>query len=315
MNPFIYSDSNKRYHTLSYYNKTEFGKSIYKASVDAGFTCPNIDGAKGKGGCIFCDGGSSRADSSLDIKKQIRSEMERIRLSHGEASEAIAYFQAHTNTYAPAERLKKLYNTALACDGICGLSIATRPDCLSDEIIALLKSYSERTTLTVELGLQTIHDTTAAYINRCYDFNVFAEAFDALKKRGIRTCVHIINGLPDESFDMMLETAEVLGRLRPDAVKIQLLHVLSGTRLEEEYTKRSFSVLSMDEYAEIVVGQLELLPPETVIERITGDGDRSKLIAPMWSKAKIAVISRIDRLQAEKNSFQGMRFNRQLCND
>ncbi len=226
MNPFPYSDDNKRYHTLSYYNKKR-GINARKAALDAGFTCPNIDGSRGRGGCVFCSGGSGyfTAGPALNIRSQLEGELERIRRKDPEAT-AVAYFQAHTNTYAPLNRLRELFETALGCKGVSGLSIATRPDCLPEEVLEYLGELSERTSLTVELGLQTVHDETAEQINRCYPYSVFEAAFSALKARGIRVCVHLINGLPGEDEEMMVESARRLGILSPDAVKLQLLHVI-----------------------------------------------------------------------------------------
>lgn len=302
MNPFKFSDDNKRYHTLSYYNKHTFGRKIYKAVIDAGFTCPNIDGSKGMGGCIFCDGGSGYfTTGSISVTEQLKREYDRISKKIPDAS-VIAYFQAHTNTYAPVEVLRKLYKEAVDF-GVEGISIATRADCITPEIIELFKEL--RVPVTVELGLQSIHDKTAQIINRGHTYEEFLNGYSLLKKSGIRVCVHIINGLPEETKKMMLETAKALGKLRPDGVKIHLLHVIEGTRLSEMYEKGEYTPLKKEEYIDITVRQLELLPPETVIERITGDGDKAKLIAPLWRVDKISVLGAIDVLQKERNSFQG----------
>ena len=305
MSGFIYSDDNKRYHTLSFHNKHTYGHKLYKAVIDAGFTCPNIDGTKGRGGCIFCDGGSGYFTSgALSVTEQLIREKERITKKVPNAS-IIAYFQAHTNTYADIAALARLYNEAVVF-GVDGISIATRADCLSEEIVSLLKSLS--VPVTVELGLQTVHDTTAEKINRCHSYSEFLSGYNMLKESGIRVCVHIINGLPYESADMMIATAEKMGRLKPDGVKIHLLHVIRGTKLEEMYENGDYAPLKKEEYVDIVVKQLEVLPPETVIERITGDGDKSKLVAPLWSMDKISVLGAIDVRQKELDSFQGKYF-------
>jgi radical SAM protein (TIGR01212 family) len=309
MNLFQYSDDNKRYHTLSYYNR-QHGIAAYKASIDAGFTCPNIDGSCGTGGCIYCDGGGSyfSADASVPITRQLDSELSRIRSKHPDAR-VIAYFQAHTNTYAPVEKLRELFEPAIEHEGVCGISIATRADALPNDVLDYLSLLNSRTNLTVELGLQTIHDSTAVRINRCHSYEDFLAGFQALKNRGIRTCVHLINGLPGEDERMMVESATALGRLKPDAVKIHSLHVIKGTFLEKMHTAGLYLPLTFESYADIVVRQLEVLPPETVIERITGDGDKQKLIAPIWSKDKIRVLGTIDKLMAERCTWQGKHFN------
>lgn len=302
MNSFLYSDDNKRYHTLSYHNKHTYGKKVYKAVIDAGFTCPNIDGTRGRGGCIFCDGGSGYFTSgSLSITEQLTREKERITKKVPNA-DIVAYFQAHTNTYASTEVLEKLYREAVDF-GVKGISVATRADCISRETISLFKRLG--VPVTVELGLQSVHDSTAAFINRGHTYAEFIEGYELLKSAGIRVCVHIINGLPNETGDMMLETAKTLGRLSPDGIKIHLLHVIRGTRLAEMYKKGDYIPLSKEEYVDIVVKQLEYIPPETVIERITGDGDKTKLIAPLWSMDKISVLGAIDVKQKENGSFQG----------
>ncbi len=309
--PFGFSADNKRYHTLNYYNKTVFGRKIYKAVIDCGFTCPNIDGSKGTGGCIFCDGGSGYfTNSGLDINAQLERERERICAKYGKDAEFIAYFQANTNTYAPISVLNELYSKAADFPNVCGISVGTRADCLSDEVVELLKEVNSRTSLTVELGMQSCHDNTLLLINRCYDHKEFCKGYMKLKKAGIRTCLHIINGLPRETSEMMLETAKEAARLSPDAVKLQMLHVIRGTKLEKMYQNGEFTLLERDEYIDIIARQLEVLPPEIVIERITGDGDKSKLVAPMWSADKIAVLGGIDKRLAELDTWQGKKYKK-----
>ncbi|PKM71638.1 MAG: TIGR01212 family radical SAM protein [Firmicutes bacterium HGW-Firmicutes-16] len=308
MNPFPYSSDNKRYRSLAYENSRQ-GLKVYKAVVDAGLSCPNIDGTRGTGGCIFCDGGSGyfTASPKVPIDKQLTDELERISEKVPDAV-AVAYFQAHSNTYAPLPKLREMFETALSHEGICGLAIATRADCLSPETLDYLAELNAKTQLTVELGLQTVFDETAERINRCHSFADFCTGYHALKSRGIRVTVHIINGLPKETEDMMVETARVLGKMRPDGVKIHLLHVIGGTRLFEMFERDEYVSMSLTDYTDTVVRQLEVLPPETTIERLTGDGDRRTLVAPLWSRDKIRVLGTIDRLMAERNTWQGRLF-------
>lgn len=307
MNPFPYSFDNKRYHTLAYHNR-QLNCKTQKAIIDAGLSCPNIDGTCGKGGCIFCDGGSGyfAVDKRLTVTEQIEIETARIRRKDLTAG-IIAYFQVHTNTYGPIDKLKALYTEALQCD-IQGISIATRPDCLGDEVIELLKFVNRQKPLTVELGLQTSNDVTAEIINRGYPFHIFREGYQKLKEAGIRVCVHIINGLPGETKDDMLQTAKALSVLQPDAMKIHLLHVIRGTKLETLLSSGIYEPMCFEDYIDITVRQLEVLPPKTVIERITGDGDKTKLIAPLWSRDKIRVLGTIDKEMANRNTWQGRLF-------
>lgn len=284
--------------------KTLFGERVFKASLDAGLSCPNIDGRCGVGGCTYCLSGSGEFAFEGSITEQLRREKERIEKKHPNAK-LIAYFQAHTNTYAPVCILRQLYNEALAFESVVGLSIATRPDCLGEEVIELLEEINDKTYLTVELGLQTVHDKTAWKINRGYDFGVFEKAFYALKAKNIRTCVHLIDGLIGETREDMLESARILGKMRPEGVKIHLLHILRGTVCEKEYEMGLLKTLEKDEYTDIVTEQLRLFPKECVIERVTGDGSAESLIAPKWSLAKISVLAAIDKKMADKNIYQG----------
>lgn len=301
---FEFSDDNKRYHTLSYHNRHTYGGKVFKAVLDCGFTCPNIDGSRGVGGCTYCDGGSGYFTSAGSVTRQLERERERIYRKNPNAG-IIAYFQSHTNTYAPAERLSGLFGEAAAF-GVCGIAVATRADCLDGEKCRILAE--QPVPVTVELGLQTVHDETARRINRCHDYAEFLQAYKLLKKFGLRVCVHIINGLPDETDEMMLETARQLGRLRPDGVKIHLLHVIRGTALAEDFLRGEYVPLEKERYVDVVVRQLELLPPETVIERITGDGDKEKLLAPLWSMDKISVLGAIDLTQKQRGTWQGRLF-------
>ena len=303
--PFRYTLDNKRYHTLNYYNKTRYGSKVFKAVIDCGLTCPNIDGTKGFGGCIFCDGGSGYfTESQLSVTDQLEAEHERIAKKHGEVP-IIAYFQANTNTYAPVERLREIYESVLTYPYVKGISIGTRADCLGDDVVQLLSELSEKTDLTVELGMQTVHEKTISLINRCCTHQEFLDGYNKLKDRNIRTCLHIINGLPCETAEMMIGTAKQAAEMHPDGIKLQMLHIIRGTRLAEMFAENEFHMLSKDEYIDIIVRQLELLPADIVIERITGDGDKSKLIAPMWSADKISVLGSIDKELARRDTWQG----------
>lgn len=297
-----------RYHTISSYYQEVFGHPMQKAVIDAGFTCPNLDGTIAVGGCIFCDGGSGAFAHTGTISEQLEAEWTRIQKKQPDAK-MIAYFQAHTNTYGTPEHLEKCYTEALQFPAVQGLAIGTRPDCLPIPVLDLLERLSKETALTVELGLQTIHDNTAIAIHRGYLFDVFLTAFEALKKRGIRTCVHIINGLPNEIDADMLETARVLGKLRPDGVKIHSLHILKGTPLANLWEKGEFHTLSKSEYVQITAAQLALLPEKTVIERLTGDGDAASLLAPLWSMDKHAVRNAITQHLKRTDSWQGKNYN------
>ncbi|MCM1300038.1 MAG: TIGR01212 family radical SAM protein [Firmicutes bacterium] len=309
MGIFKFTNDNKRYHTLHYYNMQKFGERVYKAPINSGFTCPNIDGKKGRGGCIYCDGGSGyfTDSSNFSTEEQLKHQIALIHAKHPN-SKINAYFQSYSNTYADVGTLKKHFEPIFDFSEVMALSIATRCDCLEDDIMLYLSDLSKRIDLTVELGLQTVNDKTAEIIGRGHSFREFEEGFCKLRRQGIRTVVHVINGLPEERIDNMLETAEVLGKMKPDGVKIHLLHVIKGTKLEEYYNSGKYIPLTKEEYVEITVKQLELLPPETVIERITGDGDKKKLIAPMWSADKISVLGAIDKLQSDLDTYQGRLF-------
>lgn len=288
----------------------KFGERVYKAPINAGFTCPNIDGTKGVGGCIYCDGGSGYFTDSkeISVKEQLSHQMSLIRQKHPNAK-INAYFQSYSNTYESAEVLRSRIEPVLDFDGLVSVSIATRGDCLKADALKFLKELSNKTSLTVELGLQTVHEKTAELINREHSYSEFLKGYCSLKDLGIRTVVHIINGLPGENEDMMMETAEQLGLLYPDGIKIHLLHVIKGTELESMFIRGEYAPLEKDKYLDITVKQLEVIPAETVIERLTGDGDKSKLVSPLWSKDKISVLGAIDKLQAMRDSYQGKLFN------
>lgn len=308
-NPFIYTDDNKRYHTWNYHLRHKFHSKIFKVSLNAGFTCPNLDGSKGLGGCTYCsDSGSGDFAGNPKIPLSAQFDEVRQKLHHKwKEADYIAYFQAHTNTYAPLPVLKSCFEQALGFEHVVGISIATRPDCITEEIADYLEELSRRTYLIVELGLQSIFDSTGENINRCHSYQDFLEGYHMLRRRGIPVCVHIINGLPGETREMMLETVRTLSKLQLHAVKIHLLHVLKGTKIARQLEQNEFRLLELDEYVGIVCDQLELLPPQVIIQRITGDGDKEQLIGPMWSLKKFVVMNEIDKELARRNSWQGSR--------
>lgn len=303
-NGFLYSNDNKRYHTFNYYVKQKYGQRVMRASIDAGFSCPNIDPKTGLGGCTYCICGASEFTGQGSIKAQIEKERERIFRKYGEVP-LIAYFQAHTNTFGSVEKLKEKYDEALEIPYVTGLSISTRCDCLEDDKIELLKTINKKTDLTVEVGLQTVRDDIARKCGRGHSFSRFKDAVLRLKKANIRVCVHIINGLYDETAEDMVNTAKTVGELGCDAVKIHLLHIMKGTVMEEEFLRGEITPMSFDDYIKTVCTQLRYIPRECVIERITGDGSKERLIEPLWSIDKIRVLGEIDKYMEKNNIFQG----------
>lgn len=280
--------------------RARYGCKVYKLSLDAGFTCPNRDGTRGTGGCIFCSQGGSGefAEKGVDIKEQLERAKKRIEQKN-KGGKYIAYFQAFTNTYGPVEKLRALYLAAMEPEEIVELSIATRPDCLSDEIIALLAELNRIKPITIELGLQTIHEATAAYIRRGYPLSAFDDGVRRLKAAGLAVVVHMILGLPGEREQQMLETARYIGESGADGIKIQLLHVLQGTDLAKDYEAGKFRCLTFEEYASLLEKCLDILPAEMVIHRLTGDGAKKDLIAPLWSADKKRVLNDLKkRLEA-----------------
>lgn len=309
-NPFRYSNTNKRYHTFTYFLEQKFGRKVAKISLDAGFTCPNIDGSKGVGGCTYCSArgsGDFAGDQSLSLREQFE-QVRQVMDQKWPDAVYIPYFQAHTNTYAPLEILKEKFEEALSFPDVVGLAIATRADCITDEIADYLGELAQRTYLEVELGLQSVHDVTGERINRCHSYADFLEGYQKLADRGINICVHIIDGLPGEDREMMLETARRLSHLHLHSIKIHLLHVLKGTVMEQQLAQGQFRLLTREEYVGIVCDQLELLPPQMVIQRVTGDGERESLVGPEWSLKKLCVMNEIDKELVRRNSFQGKNF-------
>lgn len=302
---FKYTLDNKRYHTLNYFYKTKFNSKVFKVSLNGNFSCPNF---KNGNGCIFCSHGSgdfagNKEDDLVTQFNEVKTMMEK-KWPH---AKYIGYFQANTNTYAPLDILKEKYETILKLPNVIGLSIATRCDAISDECLDYLEDLSKRTFLTIELGLQSMHDKTLKLINRGHDLKSFDECVKKLKQRNINVVVHIINGLPFETKDMMLVTVKYLNSLKIDGIKIHMLHVLKNTELEKLYNETHFHILTKEEYIDIVCDELELLNEKIVIHRITGDPTKEDLIEPTWLLKKFCVLNDIDKEMVRRNSYQGKR--------
>jgi radical SAM protein (TIGR01212 family) len=294
------------YYSLNEYLLKTFGEKVYKISLNGNMTCPNRDGTLGSRGCIFCSSGGSgefSADKRLGITGQIEDAKRRIQ-SKTSCKKFIAYFQPFTNTYADVEYLKKNYYEAIKPDEIVALSVATRPDCLGDDVLALLDEINKIKPVWVELGLQTIHKSSADYIRRGYELDVYDKAIADLRKIGVYIITHVILGLPGESRDMMFCSAEYVGRVT-DGIKLQLLHVIEGTDLAVEFANGVFEVLSLEEYTDILAGCIERIRQDVVIHRLTGDGDKRSLIAPLWSADKKRVLNYINKYFDENNVIQG----------
>ena len=304
-NPYPYSNDNKRYQTINYYFRNTYHQKVAKIPLNAGFTCPNRDGTKGIGGCTFCSSMGS-GDSILcfddTLQKQYKEGLKRMQNKWPDCI-GFAYFQSYSNTYAPLAILKKVYDPFFKDPDIPGVAIATRADCLSDEIIDYLNHQDKEVWL--ELGLQSVHETTMEKCNRKHSTQIVFDWIDKLKSTNIKTCVHIINGLPNESKSDMLETVKQISKHNPDAIKIHMLHLIEGTQMAKEYEEHPFHILTLEEYVDIVVDQLELLPQEMIIERLTGDGIAKDLIGPKWTIKKTIVTNEIDKLMVKRNTWQG----------
>ena len=304
---FKYTLDNKRYHTLNYHFKTKYNSKVVKISLNAGFSCPNIDGTVGYGGCIYCSksgSGEFGGDKNKPLTEQFY-DIKKVIDKKWPNSKYIAYFQAHTNTYAPVNILKEKYESVLKIDNVIGIAIATRADSISDECLEYLSDLNKRTNLTIELGLQTIHDTTSKLINRCHTLKQFEETYYKLKERNIEVVVHIINGLPYETKKMMLETVKYLNKLKIDGIKIHMLNIVKDTALANLYQNKPFHILTKEEYIDIVTKQLELLDPKIVIHRITSDPDPKNLIAPTWLLKKCNLLNDIDKEMKKRDTYQG----------
>lgn len=310
LDKFKYAFDNKRYHTWNYYLRNTFGEKVFKVPINAGFTCPNIDGSLGYGGCTYCSKEGS-GDFAGNPKDNLISQFYNIKemmLKKWPHAKYIGYFQAYTNTYAPLEVLKEKYETILELEDVIGLSISTRPDCLPDDVVEYLSELNKRTNLWVELGLQTIHDSTSKIINRGHDYKTFVEGVEKLKSKNIKVVVHIINGLPGEDYNMMMETAKAVGKMGVDGIKIHLLHVIKDTPMEKMLQNGMLTLMEQDEYINLVCDQLEILPETMIIHRLTGDGKRDELVGPIWSLKKWEILNQIDDTLKARNSYQGCKF-------
>ena len=303
--PLTWADKN--FHTWNFEMRKQFGTKVFKVMLDAGFTCPNRDGSIAKGGCTFC---SSRGSGDFagrrrdDLVTQFNDIRDRQHTKWPDAK-YIGYFQAYTNTYAPVETLREYYEVILEQPGVVGLSIATRPDCLPDDVVDYLAELNERTYLWVEMGLQTVHESTSQLINRAHDTACYLDAVKRLRERGIRVCCHIIYGLPQETHEMMLETGRQVAKMDVLGIKIHLLHLMRKTPMVKQYEAGLLRFLEMDEYIKLIVDTLEILPPEMIVHRLTGDAPRDLLIGPTWSLRKWEVLNGIDRELRTRNTWQG----------
>ncbi len=298
---------NKRYHSFNQHLRAAFGEKVFKVPLDAGFTCPNRDGTLGREGCIYCSArgsGDFAGEKKLSLPEQFNQSRNMMTQKWPKAS-YIAYFQAYTNTYAPLERLKEIYGQVLKLPGVVGIAISTRPDCLPDDVLDYLEELNRSTYLWVELGLQSIHQKSLDWIGRGHDYAIFLKGLTKLRKRGIQVCGHIILGLPSENKEEMLATARALAALPMQGIKLHLLHVLEGTPLARIYKIRPFPILTVEEYTTLIVDCLELLPAKIIIQRLTGDGPPSDLIAPLWSRKKWEVLNAIDAELERRDSWQG----------
>ncbi len=296
----------KPYYSFNYYLQQTFGCKVYKVALNAGMSCPNRDGTIGKGGCIFCSAGGSgdfAGDRNYSITEQIEQGIAGTSKFHANAY--VAYFQAYTNTYAPVEQLRNIFTEAIVHPKVAAISIATRPDCLNEEIIALLAELNEKKPVWVELGLQTIWENTASYIRRGYPLSCFERACRMLREKGLTVIVHVILGLPGETKEQMLATIEYLNHQDIQGIKLQLLHVLEQTDLAMDYREGKFQVLKEEEYISLVVDCIERISPEIVIHRLTGDGPKDLLIAPLWSSKKMQVLNEIHHELKIRNTWQG----------
>jgi radical SAM protein (TIGR01212 family) len=300
---------NKRYNSLNYFLRQKFGEKVFKISLDAGFTCPNRDGTVSRGGCIFCSarGSGDFAGTKENLIEQFF-EVKEVMNKKWKKGKYIAYFQAYTNTYAPVEVLREKYYSILNLEDVVGIAIATRPDCLADDVLELLEEVSRKKYLWVELGLQTIHERTAKLINRGYNLDTYIKAVNDLKKRNIEVVTHAILGLPGETKQDMLQTVEFIGNTGTQGIKLHLLHIMKGTAMAKLLERGEVRLLEMDEYVDLVVDSIERLPEEMVVHRITGDSPRELLIGPMWSLKKWEVLNAIDQRFIERDSWQGKKF-------
>jgi len=308
-NPFPFSDTNKRYHTFDYFARHELGGKAVRIPLDGGFSCPNKDGKAGYGGCVFCSDGSSGALPAESLEEQYAAGIRRME-GKWDTSRCIPYLQANTGTYAPAEVLQSLYERCAALPGAVMLAIGTRADCLGEDVLRVLVRISEKIPLLVELGMQTVHDATLTKIRRGYPHAEFLDGYRRLREAGgnIRVGVHLMNGLPGETREMMLASAAEAARLRPDMIKLHTLCILRGTPLATEYEAGRIGVLEKEETVSLVCEELTLFPPAAVIARLSADAERERLIAPLWVRRKMEFQNAVDQRMAALDLYQGMHF-------
>lgn len=300
----------KRYHSFNYYLRNKFNEKVYKIALDGGFTCPNRDGKAGVGGCTFCSSrgsGDFAGSRKLDIRRQFEDRREMME-KKWHSQKLIAYFQAYTNTYAPVEELREKYYEALNQENVVAISIATRPDCIDDDVLDLLTEINEKTYLIVELGLQTVNDAVARNFNRGYDFEVFDNTLKRLLARNIEVVVHSIFGLPGESEEDMMKTVDYIAHSGAKGIKFHLLHLMEKTKMAEQYRNGEFKLLEQDEYIDLICKAVSRIPEDMVVHRLTGDAPRELLIGPMWSLKKWEVLNAIDKALVDNDIWQGKNF-------
>ncbi|WP_105177563.1 MULTISPECIES: TIGR01212 family radical SAM protein [Clostridium] len=301
----------KRYHSLNYFLREKFGEKVFKISLDGGFSCPNRDGKVSKGGCVFCSArgsGDYAGSRNFSITGQFNN-VKTMMANKWKSGKYIAYFQAYTNTYAPVDELRQKYEEAINQEGVVALSIATRPDCLEDDVLDLIEELSKKLYVWVELGLQTINDDVAKKINRGYDLKVFDDAMTRLKERNIDVVVHSILGLPGESQDDMLKTIDYIAHSGAQGIKLHLLHLMKDTKMVELYENGELQFLSQEDYIKLICRAVSILPKEMVVHRLTGDAPRDLLIGPMWSLKKWEVLNAIDKTLEDNDIYQGKNFD------
>ena len=316
-NPFPLSFDNKRYQTWNYYLQTTFHQKVAKVPINAFFTCPNRDGTKGIGGCAFCSGqgsGDFPIDPVHNLLEQYNLRKEIMEHKWPNCGKMV-YFQAYTNTYAKIDTLRTLYEPFIEKEDVIGICIGTRPDCIDNDCLQYIQEMSQKKEVWVELGLQTIHDTTAQAMNRCSSYQEFLDCVHQLSKTNAKICVHIINGLPNETKEMMLETIEALAKLPIHAIKIHMLHIIKDSTLGKLYEQQPWELLSLEQYVDIVIEQLERLPQNIILQRLTGDGMEDSLLAPMWTKKKTIVLNEIDKEMVRRNTWQGKKVYYETSND
>ncbi|MEB1807887.1 MAG: TIGR01212 family radical SAM protein [Bacillaceae bacterium] len=304
----------KRYHSWNYHLRQQFGEKVFKIPLDAGFDCPNRDGKVASGGCTFCSergSGDFAGDRKDDIVTQFHTIKERMHRKW-KSGKYIGYFQAYSNTYAPVSELREMFEIILQQEDVVGLSIATRPDCLPDDVVDYLAELNKRTYLWVELGLQSVHERTALLINRAHDYQCYIDGVNKLRKHGIRVCAHIINGLPLETTDMMKQTVEEVCKLDIQGIKIHLLHLMKKTPMVKQYEKGLVQFMDFNEYINLVVDQIEMLPPHVIIHRLTGDGPADMMIGPMWSLKKWDVLNAIEAELKRRDTWQGKLYRKDV---